>query len=172
MKASINEIGTDENDIDEDMESGLIPSEISPDVVSTYQLSKSVKTFALIDFILNVPYSFISLWYILPLCISVGGYIGAKNYNKCLVYVYLLFQVFSILGRLSLTLFYYNRSDDTDFITFLYIINILLTIFLTFLDAYIARFTVKLIQYIRRLQPEELQQLQEKKLIKTTFLYW
>lgn len=169
MKASTNE---EPDDDIEDIEAELISSEISPDIVSTYQLSKSVKIFALIDFILNIPYLFISAWYILPLFIIIGGYIGAKKYNTCLVYVYLLFQVFCIVGRLSLTLFYYNQNINDHFSTFMYIVNIVLTIFLTFLDAYIARFTIKLIQYLRKLQPEELQQLQENTLIKTTFLYW
>ena len=169
MKASTREEPDDDN---EDMESGLISTEVNPDIVSTYQLSKSVKTFALIDFILNIPYLFISAWYILPLFITIGGYLGAKKYNICLVYTYLLFQAFCIVGRLSLTLFYYNQNINDNFSTFMYIVNIVLTIFLTFLDAYIARFTIKLIQYLRKLQPEELHQLQENTLIKTTFLYW
>ena len=168
MKNSINEPDTIQ-DIDENIETGLL--EINPDIVTTYQLSKSVKTFALVDFILNLPYLILSPWYCISLLFSISGYVGAKKYNNRLTYVYLLFQVFSIVGRVSLTMLFYNNTTTT-YNTGLYVSNILLTIILTVLDAYIARFTVKLIQYIRKLRPHELAQLKEDTLIKTTFLYW
>ena len=51
-------------------------------------LGKSVILLAFIDLIFGALYAIYNPLFFLPLVFASCGYIGAKNYNKCLIFIY------------------------------------------------------------------------------------
>ena len=61
---------------------------ISDNMLKAYNLGRSVILFACIDLLFGILYAIYNPWFFLPLLFALSGYLGAKNYNKCLTLIY------------------------------------------------------------------------------------
>jgi hypothetical protein len=134
------------------------PENLSEDETNCYRLSKTVQIFALIDICFGIFYAFFNWYFLIPLMVAIIGYQGAKKYQSCSVLTYSIYQILNNLIRLGLTIWAYVliRQDET--INDYDIVNwqLALTICLVLLGLYIARFSYRLYNAIKKLTPDQL----------------
>ncbi len=132
-------------------------SENNDKIVKCYQLSKTVRMFAIIDIVFGCFYAFYSFFYLLPLLIALYGYHSAKSYNSCGILTYSIYQIANNLMRLILASYYYIKIKKNDNIDDYSNENLGLcfVILSNLLGLYIARFSYKLYKSIKSLTEEE-----------------
>ena len=135
--------------------------DIPEHIVKAYQLSKTVKLFAMIDIIFGFFYAFYSFFYLIPLLIAIYGYYSAKNYNASGVMCYTVYQILINVIRLALSIYTYVliRQDGSISDYSMYNWYIAFAVFSTLLGLYIARFGYKLYKSIRNLNHDEKERL-------------
>jgi len=118
-----------------------------PEKSIVWSFARTVRLLASIDIIFTFLYG---LYYwpllfigLLPFC----GYIGARKYNSCLISMYLLFNLFNIIGRSIVIYYAYTRDDYTirtiDMV--IYSIGIIVNMWVSYI-------IVKLIRRINKLE--------------------
>ena len=80
----------------------------------TLQLSKTIRTLAVIDIVFTLLYLFYDYYLLIPLLLAWTGYIGAKNYDLCHSRIYLVYNIINCFLRLGLSIwfFIYVRQEN------------------------------------------------------------
>ena len=150
----------------------LESQEIEPEIVETWQLSRSVKYYSLLDGLFNLSFIFFSPYYVFLIFCSAWGYYASLHYKKCLLLIYLIYQICNTSTRLSVCI-YDNIQNGEDYTTVYITFNIILTVLTTLLNCYIIRFTHLLIRKITPLTSENIRALKENQhSFKGKFLIW
>jgi hypothetical protein len=139
--------------------------------IRTYQISKNVKYYAIINMGLNLFYVFFNSYYAFFVFCYMYGYFAAIQFNIKFLYPYGVYQIINTLVQFSVAI--YNdiikiNENDTLYAT----LNIIVVIVLTLLSAYTIRFTFLLIHHLRLCSPEERIQLKNIRNINVKFLCW
>jgi hypothetical protein len=138
----------------------IIPNnELTNNMLKTYNLSKSVKIFSLIDMFFSFIYAFYDFYMFFPLICSFAGYYGCKNYRVGYINIYICYQICNILLRTVLFTVLVNQNTDLSFLSYLFF---LLT---TIIGLWILQITVKLSKVIATLTVEQLQILRNMRLV-------
>jgi hypothetical protein len=115
------------------------------DVVKAYNISRTIKLFAIIDCIL-CGLNAIYYWpFLILILLTFMGYYGAKTYNTIYIAGYILYNLLQLILR-SVTIIYYNLSVF-EFVIFT------LTIIITI---WILELNIKFIRIINNMIPENL----------------
>ena len=132
-------------------------SETNEKIIKCYQLSATVKIFAIIDIIFSCLYAFYSFFYLLPLLIAFYGYYSAKMYISSGVLTYSIYQILNNITRLALAIEYYIRIKKNNNINDYSNENLGMcyVILSNLLGLYIARFSYKLYKSLKSLTKEE-----------------
>jgi hypothetical protein len=132
-------------------------SENNDTIVKCYQLSTTVKIFAIIDIIFSCLYAFYSFFYLLPLLIAFYGYYSAKMYISSGVLTYSIYQILNNIIRLALAIGYYVKIKKNNNINDYSNENLgmCFVILSNLLGLYIARFSYKLYKSLKSLTKDE-----------------
>ena len=90
-----------------------IPDETRNIIIKSYQYSKTIKIFSLIDFL----FGFISLFatqnpaYFINLLMIYSGYYGANKYHNMFINVYILYNILYVLGLISMGIYLFREND-------------------------------------------------------------
>ncbi len=84
----------------EDVELGI--TDIPRKVQICYSLSATVKCLAYIDFIFSLLFAFANMYFLIPVMMSVFGYLGAQHFNKIYTLIYFTYIFFINIIRLLL----------------------------------------------------------------------
>ena len=138
--------------------------------ILTYNLSKSVKLFTLLDGFFCFIYAVYNPYYFLPLLLTVIGYYGAKNYNKKFTITYLLYCVLNVISKVILwvyIMYYQERLPNYDYTGFS------LFSWLSILcELYISRIICKYYDSLCNLTDSELQSVKNLKYRIARIVYW
>ena len=96
------------------MEDGQYIDEETQSLMYTLQLSKTIRTLAVIDIVFTLLYLFYDYYLLIPLLLAWTGYIGAKNYDLCHTRIYLVYNIINAFLRVGLSIwfFIYVRQQD------------------------------------------------------------
>tara|TARA_Y100000996_G_scaffold349324_1_gene288068 strand:+ start:1135 stop:1671 length:537 start_codon:yes stop_codon:yes gene_type:complete len=151
----------------------IIPNDEIPltnRAILTYNLSKSVKLFTLLDGFFCFIYAVYNPYYFFPLLLTVIGYYGAKNYNKTFTIIYLLYCVLNIVSKVILWVFimyFQERLSNYDYIGFS-----LFTWLSILCELYISRIICKYYDSLCILTDSELQSVKNLKYRIAQIVYW
>ncbi len=134
-------------------------NELTNNMLKTYNLSKSVSIFCLIDMVFSFIYAFYDFYMFFPLICSFSGYYGCKNYRVGYINIYICYQIFNILLRTVLFTVLVNQNTNLNFLSYLFF---LLT---TIIGVWILQITVKLSKVIATLTEEQLEILRKMKFV-------
>ena len=140
-------------------------------MVYTYNLGKSVILLAFIDLIFGALYAIYNPLFFLPLVFASCGYIGAKNYNKCLIFIYGANILLVNLFRIGYSSYYYAGLNSEDKSNYIY--SFAMIIICGLMGLWIAKIVCKFYSSLSKLSLEEnknfkiVRSLQNKRLI-----YW
>lgn len=77
------------------------------EMMKTLQLSKTIRTLAIIDIVFTLFYLFYDTYLLIPLLLAWTGYLGAKNYSLCHSRVYLVYNIINCFLRLGLSIWFF-----------------------------------------------------------------
>ena len=138
----------------------------TPDMIKTYGLSRMLRILCGIDAFFSFLFalSSASWFYLLSFFISMGGYYGAKNYNKGQVICYGAFNILKQSGEVGLCIYLYTTTDSYDwYLGFS-------TALSTFITIWIIRIIYKFSNSVSNFTPEEKQTI--KRLKERSVVYW
>jgi hypothetical protein len=138
----------------------------TPDMIKTYGLSRMLRILCGIDAFFSFLFGLSSAsWlYFLAFVISMGGYYGAKNYNRGQVICYGIFNVIKQGGEIGLCIYLYTNTDTYDwYLGFSTAISTLITI-------WIIRIIYNFSNSVKNFTPEE--KLTMKLLKERSVVYW
>ena len=144
---------------------------ISDNMLKAYNLGKSVILFASIDFIFGILYAIYNPWFFLPLLFAMSGYLGAKNYNKCLTLIYAS-NIFIVNAfRIGYSSYIYAGLSGNDKSNYLY--SFAMIILCGLLGLWIAKIVCKFYSELCKLSNEDIATLRlVRKLNKHQLVYW
>ena len=135
-------------------------SELTNNMLKTYNLAKSVKIFSLIDIFFSFLYSLYNFYMLIPLIFSYAGYYGSKKYEVKFINLYLCYQMVNLILRTISFIILVSNTPELDYF-FTYLFFILSTI----IGMWVLKITIKLSKAIITLSGEELQVLRTLKIV-------
>ena len=144
---------------------------ITDNMLVSYNLSKSVIVFAIIDLIFGLLYAFLNNWFFIPIIFALFGYYGAKNYDKCLTFLYAsnIFLI-NISRIIYSTYIYYNLSGNEKQN---YIYDFILIMFCGILGLWISKIICKFYSSLNKLTNEEIDILKLVRYLENSkIIYW
>ena len=106
----------------EDVELGI--TDIPRKVKICYSLSSTVKCLAYIDFIFSLIFAFGNMYFLIPVMMSVFGYLGAQHFNKTYTLIYFTYIFFINIIRLLLFInaYFTDPIDErTSYVSFIFL---------------------------------------------------
>jgi hypothetical protein len=139
---------------------------ISNKMKITYSLSKTVKCLALIDICFSVLYAFYNFWYFLPLLFGYFGYVGASQFKKNYISIYLCYNICNILSRFIFIIMfaYAYLQGSLNIKESQFSLNIIFSILCILLEFWILKVIHKFRNYLSDLSESELNRLQDLKI--------
>ena len=140
--------------------------ELNQKVVIIYAMAKTVKIITVIDFLASFVFIFYSPFYLIPVCISILGLIGAKYYKKWIILTYSILSIVSfIIKTVGLC---YLKTEDDDWKPIDYVIIVFSAIFELYLFTYLIRFFNRL----NNLVNNEYDELKSAYRQQIQYIYW
>ena len=121
----------------------FIPTLPNENAKYIYRLSRTVRLFAVLDFIFGIFMFFfgpIGMYIIVRLFCSFSGYYGAKRYDYCLTNLYLIFLVLGTIAELGFIYIYEQLYHDNKITQNVLLVGIGYQILFFILKIYICRF--------------------------------
>lgn len=146
----------------------IAQQQVPDQITKTYQIAQTVKIISIIDIFFNLLAAFYNPLFLVCSMLSYVGYIGAKLYNKKMLWGYFGYQSALVIARFIIPIVITTRDTDNNTLASLWLISILLIM----LEGYLARFTYTLIKSINNLTPEELLRLQHIREMRVQYVYW
>ena len=137
----------------EDVELGIV--EIPKNIKICYSLSITVKWLALIDFLFSSMFAFGNIYFLIPVIMSLFGYLGSQHFNKTYTFIYFtyIFSINIIRVILFLNTYFNHPHDDNEEpppLSFVFLI------ICTLLEFWISRIIYRFYYSMKNLTPQEL----------------
>lgn len=137
---------------------------ITDDMKKAYSLSKTTKFLCLVDFGFSFIYAWSNPYFFIPVAISLMGWWGAKNYNMCQVFSYLIYTFFINVARVAFTaVFYADNQNRLKISDFAFGLDIVITAIGFLLGLWVCKIIYKFYKSIKDLDPEEVETLKNLK---------
>ena len=147
-------------------------NEVSEDQIKCYSLRKTVMFLCGIDIFFGLLYSFYNAFFLIPTCLAIGGFYGAKNYNSCVVMSYLIYITLDWMAKLGIYISNAIVQDpstvDPAARTWWWIFIIVSTL----VDIWISKIVWKYWRCLRDMSVLELAELKNRQLKKYYYVYW
>ena len=133
---------------------------VTEDMKTAYSLSKTTKFLCLIDFAFSLIYAFSNPYFFIPVLISSLGWWGAKTYNMCQVFIYLIYTLLMNVARVAFTAVFYSDPKNRMCISdFAFSLDIIITFVGFMLGMWICKIIYKFYVSIKNLDNQEIQTL-------------
>jgi FlaA1/EpsC-like NDP-sugar epimerase len=141
-------------------------TDFEPELLHTFQLSRSIKFLAILDGIFAIYALYFSNWLPIMFLGAIAGYHGATRFNKSSTLLYIVCQVCAMLARIGFVVYYCVNNETWP-------ANLLVwTSLVVLLELYIIRFVTIFYKRIRNLEPDQLEQLTCGPLVAVNVVYW
>ena len=136
-----------------------------------HDISKGVITLACIDVFFSIIYALLNVWFFIPIIFGLCGYYGAKNFDKCLTYLYgANIYLVNTTRIIYSTYIYYNLSNE-DKITNIY--NFIIIILCGLIGLWISKMICKFYSSLARLTQDEINSLRLVRYLENSrTIYW
>ena len=144
---------------------------VTENMLKAYNLGQSVIMFAIIDVFFSILYAVLNYWFFIPILLALCGYYGAKNYNKCLTFIYggNIFLVNAVRVGYSSYLYYNLSGDDKSQYTYSFVLIVLCGL----IGLWIAKIICKFYSSLNKLNENEKNVLKVVRYLENSrIIYW
>tara|TARA_B100001093_G_scaffold520256_1_gene613997 strand:- start:12409 stop:12960 length:552 start_codon:yes stop_codon:yes gene_type:complete len=155
--------------IDSVIPQAVVNTEITNDMVKTFNLARTVKFLAIVDMFFSFIYCFYNPWFLIPLLIALFGYQGASRFNASYTFIYATYVVLDLFIKTGTFFHDYFALTDEDKAEHLF--NVILVILSALISIWIIDILYKFIKLINKLTLLELDHLRNRGIPRHRLVY-
>ena len=155
--------------IDSAIPQAVVNTEITNDMVKTFNLSRTVKFLAMVDMFFSFIYCFYNPWFFIPLLMALFGYQGAFRFNANYTFIYATYVVLDLFIKTGT--FFYDYFGLTDEDKAEHLFNVILVILSALISIWIIDILYKFIKFMNKLTLLELDHLRNRGIPRQRLVY-
>jgi len=155
--------------IDSVIPQAVVNTEITNDMVKTFNLARTVKFLAIVDMFFSFIYCFYNPWFFIPLLMALFGYQGAFRFNANYTFIYATYVVLDLFIKTGTFFHDYLALTDEDKSEHLF--NVIIVILSALISIWIIDILYKFIKLINKLTLLELDHLRNRGIPRQRIVY-
>tara|TARA_Y100000591_G_scaffold317180_1_gene326581 strand:+ start:158 stop:709 length:552 start_codon:yes stop_codon:yes gene_type:complete len=155
--------------IDSVIPQAVVNTEITNDMVKTFNLARTVKFLAIVDMFFSFIYCFYNPWFFIPLLMALFGYQGAFRFNANYTFIYATYVILDLFIKTGTFFHDYLALTDEDKSEHLF--NVIIVILSALISIWIIDILYKFIKLINKLTLLELDHLRNRGIPRQRIVY-